>query len=165
MIENANKLTYLRKLYPELSSEDLLKLLQVSDLDKNVAIWLAEELGFITVDDGEITLNQAPETWALGKDIKSLQDTIVYCFKQLAKRETDLDEHFLVDWLIGYPSQNSLLAVQQLVDDRVLFEYNLTDESAKTGLSVYRFYTLYENSEMQWGKKNFAKAPKSEGKR
>lgn len=167
ILENANKLTYLRKLYPDLSSDDLLKLLQVSGADKNAAIWLAQELDFITVDKAtnEMMLATPPESWQLGESVDSLKETIVYCFQQLAKREADLDEKFLTDWLVGIPPQDSLTAVASLVDNRVLFEYDLTDENPKTGKSVYKFYTLFENSEMQWGKKNFRKPTKAEGEK
>jgi hypothetical protein len=167
MIENANKLAYLKKLYPELETDELLKLMQVSGAEKNAAIWLGQELGFLSTDvsKNEIELGTPPEVWQFGKDVEILQQVIHYCFEQLAKRETDLDEHFLTDWLAGYPPQNSLVAVGQLVEDRVLFEYELTDDNPKTGKSVYKFYTLFENSEMQWGKKNFKKAPKAEGEK
>jgi hypothetical protein len=167
MLENANKLAYLKKIYPELDTDDLLKLMQCSGVEINSAIWLAEELGFISVDPktSQMTFKKAPETWQFGKDVKLLEDIIVYCFQQLAKRETDLDEKFLTDWLVGYPVQNSLIAVSNLVSDRVLAEYELTDDTFKTAKSVYKFYTLYENSEMMWGKKNFSKSPKAEGEK
>ena len=54
---------------------------------------------------------------------------------------------------------NALIAINHLLEDRVLFEYELTDDNPKLGKSVYKFYTLYENSEMQWGKKNFGVEP------
>lgn len=167
MLENAHKLAYLRQKYPELDSEELLKLLQVSGFDKNAAIWMADELGFIKTDTttGVMALGMPPETWDFGPKVKAMQETIVYCFKKLAERETDMDEHFVTNWLIGYPPQDSICAIGQLVDDRVLFEYTLTDHNKKTGTSEYLYYTLFENSEMQWGKKNFKKAPKAEGEK
>ena len=167
ILENANKLAYLRKIYPELESSDIMKLLQVSGMDQNAAVWLAEELGFITVDKvtSEMAFSIEPDTWQFGTAVETLEESITYCFQQLAKREVDLDERFLTDWLIGVPPQDSLVATQHLVEKRVLFEYELTDETPKTGKSAYKFYTLYENSEMQWGKKNFKKEPKSEGEK
>ena len=165
--ENANKLGYLRVKYPDLNSEKLLDLLQVSGFDKNAAIWLADELKFIETDtkSGTMSVGKAPETWDFGPDVAALQETIVYCFQQLAKRQTDMEEHFVTNWLASYPPQDTICAMQQLVDNRVLFEYILTDDSKALGKSEYLYYTLYENSEMQWGKKNFKKAPKAEGEK
>lgn len=179
ILENANKLTYLVKSYPDETAENIIKLVQLPQVDVNAAIWLAQELKFLKAKlvDERMVVGKIPETWQFGKAETQIEDTLTYCFRRLAKDETDLDEKFLTDWLAGYPTHDTLVAVKHLVEDRVIAEYKLfdpainesgepmIDKDKKPVLNEYLFYTLFENSEMQWGKKNFRKAPKSEGEK
>lgn len=160
-LENANKITYLVKMYPTKPANELIELLQVPPIEVNAAIWLAQELGFLKeeLEDDRMLIGTPPETYQFGEAEQALEANIIYCFKRIARDETDLDEKFLTDWLMGYPAQDALIAVNRLLEDRVLFEYELTDDNPKLGKSVYKFYTLFENSEMQWGKKNFKIEP------
>lgn len=168
MLHNANKITYLIEQFPKHSPEEILALLQMPPIDVNAAMWYAQELGWITdinKKTNKMKLLATPDMWDFGPLEKTLEDEIEFCFQRLGKDETDLDEKFLSDWTNGYPAHDVIIAMKRLLNDRVLFEYRLTDTDKDGNENVYKFFTLYENSEMQWGKKNFNKAPKSEGEK
>lgn len=168
MLANANKVAYLFQQFPKHSPAEIIALFQMAPVDVNAAMWYAQELGWITELDkkkDKIKFVKAPKAWNFGERQSTLEDTILYCFKRLAKDETDLDEHFLSDWTNGYPAHDVIIAMKQLLNDKVLFEYILTDVDKDGNENAYKFFTLYENLEMQWGKKNFRQAPKSEGEK
>lgn len=168
MLTNANKVAYLFQQFPKHSVPEIMALLQMPPIDVNAAMWLAQELGWITElnkKKDQIKFVKEPETWDFGLLESTLEDSIVYCFKRLGKDETDLDEHFLSDWTAGYPAHDVIIAMKRLLNGRVLFEYLLTDTDKDGTKNEYKFFTLFENSEMQWGKKSFRQAPKSEGEK
>jgi hypothetical protein len=168
MLHNANKVAYLFQQFPKHSVPEIMALLQMPPIDVNAAMWLAQELGFITELDkkkDQIKFVKAPETWDFGPLESGLEDALTYCFKRLGQDEKDLDEQFLSDWTNGYPAHDVIIAMKRLLNDRVLFEYHLTDTDKDGTDNVYKFFTSFENSEMQWGKKNFKKAPKADGEK
>lgn len=162
-LENANKLAFLVKEFPDKNVTDLLDIVQMPPVQSNAGFWLAQELGWVSdVKDGKITFIKAPEKWEFGDVTEGLIDQIQYCFGRLAKDETDLEEKWLTDWLTGYPPQEILIAMHYLLDQRVLAEYEITDKANSVGPSTYKFYTLFENLEQQWGRKQFSKNPDEE---
>lgn len=168
MLTNANKVAYMFQQFPKHSVPEIVALLQMPPIDVNAAMWYAQELGFITElnkKKDQIKFVKAPKTWDFGTLETTLEDSIQYCFRRLAEDETDLDEKFLSDWTAGYPAHDVIIAMKQLLNDRVLAEYLLTDTDKDGNKNEYKFFTLYENSEMQWGKKNFARPPKAEGEK
>lgn len=155
-LSNANKLAFLIKVFPEKKVEEILDLLQMPPIQSNAGIWLAQELGWLSeVQDAKISFVAAPDKWEFGDITENLIDQIEYCFKHLAHDETDLEEKWLTDWLTGYPPQEILIAMHYLLDERVLSEYEIVDHNKKLGDSTYKFYTLFENLEQRWGKKQF----------
>lgn len=163
-LHNANKISYLFQQFPKHTPTEILALLQMPPVDANAAMWYAQELGWISDLDkkkDKIKVLSAPESWDFGPLEDTLEDTLVYCFKQIAKNETDLDEKFLSDWTAGYPAHDVIIAMKRLLNDKVLFEYLLFDIDKDGTENQYKFFTLYENKDKQWGKKNFDKAPKA----
>lgn len=159
-LENANKLTFLVKEFPEKDVEQILDLLQMPPIQSNAGFWLAQELGWLSpVKDSKISFVKAPDSWAFGDITMGLIDQIEYCFHRLSKDETDLEEKWLTDWLTGYPPQEIVLSMHYLLDQKILAEYEIVDHNAKLGDSTYKFYTLFENLEQQWGRKQFKVDP------
>lgn len=164
MLTNANKVSYLFQQFPKHSPSELIALLQMPPIEVNSAMWLAQELGWITELDKKkdrIKFVEAPDNWHFGWVEDVLETTLAYCFKRLAQDETDLDEHFLSEWTAGYPAHDVIIAMKRLLADKVLSEYVLTDVDKDGTENKYKFFTLYENRDKQWGKKSFKKAPKT----
>lgn len=159
MLENAHKVTFLIQQYPEHTLEQIISILQLPAIDINSAIWCAVNEGFIEEPGsaGELALKTVPKKWNFGNTVDELRDAIAYSFAELATKEKDLEENYLGNWTLGYNSHDVLIAMKQLLNDKVLAEYQLTDpEDLK---STYTFYTLWENSEQMWGRKSFKNAP------
>lgn len=164
MTENAHKIAFIKQNYPEHKLNDIINLLQMPAIDINTALWSAQELGFISTPNAEtgvLELLSPPETYDFGQTVRDLQSAIVLSFTELAKKETDLEETYFSQWVSGYSTQDVLVAMKDLLNRRVLFEYEIEDKPDKKGLepSTYTFYTLYENSEQLWGAKQFKKNP------
>lgn len=155
-LDNAHKLTFLVKEFPEKTVEEILDLLQMPPIQSNAGFWTAQDAGWLSsVKDNKIEFLKAPEKWQFGDITEGLIDQIEYCFRRLARDETDLEEKWLTDWLTGYPPQEILIAMHYLLDQRILAEYEIIDHNKKLGDSTYKFYTLFENLENRWGKKQF----------
>lgn len=175
MLEGANKIAFIKQNYPEHKLNDVISLLQMPAIDINTALWAAQELGFVSKPDAEtgvFELKTPPEIYDLGKTVRDLQDAIVYSFTELAKKETDLEETYFSQWVQGYDTHDILVAMKELLNDRVMFEYDVNDpELDKKGkpvlnedthepiINVYTFFTLYENGEQRWGEKQFKRNP------
>lgn len=157
MMHNAHKLTFLVEQYPGHKLADVILLLELPAIEINCAVWLAVQLELVT-EPGEktgiIELISPPEEYDFGDEVADLKDMILYSFQQLAKKETDLEENYLSQWTTGYPSHDVIIAMKLLIDERSLAEYELPD-----GKEIYKFYTLYENMEQLWGRKQFKKDP------
>jgi hypothetical protein len=160
MLENANKVAFLIESYPNHTMTQIIELLQMPAIDINAAIWYAQEVGFINEPDGETqiaTIKNKPETWDFGSDVADLEDTLLYCFKELAKTERDLEENYLANWTAGHSAMNVMIALKHLENNRELVQYEIED-----GENAYVFFTLYENSEQLWGRKQFKTDPMGE---
>lgn len=167
MLENANKVTFLFEAYPEHTVNEVIKLLEMPAIDINAGIWAAQELGFITAPDpvtNHVTLIKKPDLWDFGDAEGDLEEAIMFSFQQLAKKETDLEEQYLAQWTQGYPAHDVLIALKQLLADKQLATYELEDKEADGTSSTYTFYTLYENGEQLWGKKQFKQEAVADGK-
>lgn len=157
MRENANKFAYLVKAYPEKTVPEIIQLFSLPAVDLNCAIWAAVELKFITemnMKSNHSKVRNLPETWDFGPDVKELQNSITYAFEKLNKDEKDMEENYLSNWTAGYFPQDILVGMKQLLEDKVLHEYELED-----GENAYIFYTLYENAGKNWGTKQFKTNP------
>lgn len=164
MLNNAHKFTLMAKTYPEKPLSELLKLFgPTPGIDLNTAIWYATELGLIKDpakepnETGTIEVLSEPKEWALGQTIEDLRVGITYTLQKMALKEQDLEENYIANWTLGYMGHDVMLALQSLLNDNTLIRYELTDpEDLK---STYTFYTLYENGEQMWGRKQFKKQP------
>lgn len=163
MLENAHKVTYIVQQYPQHTVPQIIQLLAMPAIEINTAFWYATNAGWLSEPDPEtqrFTFLKAPEKWAFGEAVDTLRDHLLYAFTELAKKENDLDENTLSGWCMGYPSHDQLIALSLMLNDKVLATYDLTDP--KDLKSTYTFYTLYENGEQMWGRKNFKEQPTGE---
>lgn len=171
-LENVHKIVFLANEYPGKKFMEIASMVQMGALDKNVAIWRAQDLGLITVnEDDSYAVDEVPDKWELGSDVAGLIELISYTFKRLSRDEMDLEENILGNWCVGYPAHDVMIAMKTLINDKVLIDYEIknTDEvplskkakgkgkKPETRESIYTFYTLYENMEMRWGTKQFKK--------
>jgi hypothetical protein len=163
MYENAHKVGFLCELFPEHKVAQIIDLLQMPAIDINCALWSAIDLKIIEAPDkktGNIKFLGEPATgWNFGDTQRDLQTTILYAFETLAKEETDLEETYLSNYLSGYSTQDTMIAVKRLIADKKLVEYAIED-----GENTYQFFTLYQNREQLWGQKQFRKNPLDEKK-
>lgn len=163
ILENAHKIAFLVQQYPNKNLKEIIETAAMPALELNTAMWQAVDLGLISEPDketGEIKLLQAPEKWELGENVENLKAMIVYGFQHMAKSEQDLDEENFGFWTLGYNPRDILIAMKQLLEEKVMATYELTDP--KDLKSTYTFYTLYENGEQLWGRKNFKEQPTGE---
>lgn len=160
-MENAHKAAYLIKSYPEKTLAEIMELMApMTAIELNTALWWATEAGLVTEPDKLtqiVTLAKEPDKWFFGEAIENIEDQLVYAFGQLGKKEADLDETEITNWLAGYIARDQLIAVKHAIETKKLATYELTDP--KDLKSTYTFYTLYENGEQQWGKNRFKVKP------
>lgn len=157
LINNAHKLAYLVQQYPDKTMNEIIAMFQLSPMDINAAIWAAIELKLIKKPDEETGIakfNKKPPMWEFGEAVEHLIDTVYYCFEQINAEEKDLEENYLNNWLMGYPTHDQFVAIKRLLENKQLAKYELED-----GDSAYDFYTLYENREQLWGRKQFKNDP------
>lgn len=160
---NAHKVTYLVKRYPDKTFLEIINLLAMPSIDINVAIWYAQEQGWVSDPDPEtqkINFLKAPEQWNFGQMADHLRDTLMHAFQALGRNEKDLDEATFTGWCTGYPQHDVLIVTNLLIDERKLATYELTDPNDLK--STYTFYTLFENLENMWGRKYFKEEPTGE---
>lgn len=160
IVEHAHQIAFLVQQYPDHNIDKIISLIPVSPIHINTALWLAIDLGFIedpADNGGKMILKKVPTEWELGEGVEDLKLMLVYAFSKLAKKEQDLEENYVSNWTMGYPAHEVMIALKQLVNNKVLATYDLTDPLDLK--STYTFYTLYENGEQMWGRKSFAEQP------
>lgn len=165
MSEDAQKAAYIVYQYPEKNLDEVIACLAMPGVDINTALWAAQEAGYIAEPDletGKMEFLKAPDDWDFGDEERELEARILYCFRELAKKERDLEENYLTDWCHGYPGHDIIVAMKRLVENRQLNHYDLTDP--KDLKSTYTFYSLFENSENMWGREYFKEQPTGEEK-
>jgi len=164
MNHNANKVAFLVKQYPEHTLTQIIGLLGMPSIDINTSIWAATEMGYITELDQETSRvlpgPDMPRKFTFGSKVNELMQKLHYAFSNLAQREEDLEENYVSNWTLGYDAHDVLIALSHLVNTKVLARYELTDP--KDTESTYTFYSLYENGEQMWGKKQFKEEPTGE---
>ncbi len=165
-LNNVHKVVFLANEYSTKPMKEISSLVILPPADVNVAIWRAIDMGFLTVDnDDKVTIHEVPEVWELGEDVEYLKQTIVYLFKHLARDEMDLEENLFGHWTAGYATHDVMIAMKLLLADKVMSTYEITNaEIVKKGTktreevtrdSTYTFYTLWENNEQMFGRKQF----------
>jgi len=153
----AHKVAYLVKSYPEHKIGQITTLIQAPAIVINCSLWAAQDLGFISEPDpktGMTKLLKDPTGLEMGEGLAELKMLLTLAFTHLAKRETDLEEHYISQWTQGFTAHDVLIALKQLQEEKVLAEYLIED-----GKETYTFFTLYENREKLWGRAQFKKDP------
>lgn len=154
---NAQKVLYLCAAYPEKTLKEIIGLLAMPAIDINTAIFYCQKQGWLSEPDGETGFAQVlskPEKWDFGPEEKGLEELLVFAFEQLNAKEKDLEEFFVSQWTTGYPSQDVLVAVKRLLENKQLHEYEIEDGEEK-----YIFYTLYKNRDKLYGRQAFKQDP------
>lgn len=155
--QNAHKVAYLVSQYPEKTMNEIINMFQLAPVDMNAAIWAAIDLKLISQPDEKThiaTLAKKPKTWEFGPDVEHLIDTVYYCFEKANAEEKDLEENYMNNWLMGYAPQDHFIAIRRLLENKQLAQYELED-----GENAYDFFTLYENRDKLWGRKQFKQDP------
>ena len=146
-------------------------MMQQSQLETDVAIWRAQDLGYLFVDDKTrlYKVEKVPEKWELGPEITEIENLILYGLKKRGEKEQDLEDGYFGMWVAGLPTHRVLIAVKKLINERKIITYELTAidtiKPSKKGLgrgkapkeieNTYTFYSLWDNAEQQWGRKQF----------
>lgn len=174
-LHDIHKVVYLANEYPKKTIQEIAKMFDLSALDINNAIWRAEDMGYLVIDaDGKFTVDTVPEKWEFGEGVADLRAQLIYYFKHMARKEADIEETYLGNVTVGYPSQDHFVVIKQMLSDRVLATYTLTDQleipvskkakargkQPEVREETYTFYTLWENSEQEWGRKQFRDSTK-----
>lgn len=164
-LQDVHKMVYLAREYPKKTIKELTKLFELSALDINNALWRAQDMNYLIVDEETklFTVDTVPEAWDFGEDVDFLKEQLVYAFNHLARDEADMEETYLGNWTRGYPVHDLSIAIKQLLEDRVLATYEIGNNvDVKPGkpakgqrTDTYVFYCLYENMENRWGTKQF----------
>lgn len=158
--KNAEKLVFLASQYPDHTFNQLLAMFQLPAIDVNTAIWYAVESGWLEdpkatgMDKTVKVLKRVPVN---DKDVTELEDMIVYGFSKLEDIESDMEENYLTNWLMGYPTHDIFIAMKRLEGRKIIATYDIKD-----GDSVYTFFTLYWNLDKRWGEKQYRETPKEE---
>jgi len=168
--ENALKLAYFIKAYPHIKGiEEIRKHFQGWPLlDFNCAAWLAEDKGWIKVNQvqKEIEVDETPSPYAVdfGENVRHLKDLMVYTAQKFAIEEMDIEEEILSQFTMGHEPQDVEIAMKLLLQEEKLKTYRIIDSvvvkkatkkrGAEVAESEYVYYTLPENYEKEWGRQN-----------
>lgn len=169
---NAHKVAFICNAYPEKKIGEIGEMFMLAIMEFNTAVWRAEELNYIEVaqnGSGEVRIDTLPKEWKFDEDVTILLQDIPYVLKKFAVKESDIEENYLTNWTAGFPSQDVFIAIKKLLADGVIATYNVINvnkiEPSKKGIKrgkktktvedTYTFYTLPENAENQWGRKQF----------
>lgn len=176
MTENANKVAYLVKTYPDKKLEEIISLLQMPSININTALWAAQELGFIAAADEEthlIELLKIPKVqdWDFGDIVRELEAMLIFAFEQSAKNQVNFEENELDEWVMGYAPMDFLIAMKHLMEAGKIVSYDIDDPQLdKKGrpmldkdkapvINTYTFYSLPGDAANKWGQKRFKKNP------
>lgn len=170
-LQDVHKAVFICNEYPDKTIREVASLFELGALDINNALWRAEDLGFITVEEARtFKVNKLPAEWNLGEDVDLLREALLYTFNHMARSEADLEETYLSNMTKGYPAHDVAIVIKGLLREGVIVNYDLTNttvmpnkskkargrgEPGETVKDTYTFYTLTENLEQQWGKKQF----------
>lgn len=140
----------------------------------NLTIWQARDLGYIVIDDpefdgsGTYKVDRVPDEWHFGAKTEELLETLPYFLKQLNAEESDIAEGQLQSWMIPFYTRYEYgIALRKLTNDNVVATYEIKvvhrkgagNKGRKRGKEdkifedKYVYYTLPENLEQKWGKK------------
>lgn len=168
VMQDVHKITYLAQEYPDKKLTDLAAMFEIAPLDFNAAMWIAQDLGYIHFykksKNGKLKVKEAPEKWVFGENVERLKAAIPFVLGKIAEDESDMESEVFNAWCQSYFTQDRFIAMKQLMNEGVISEYTVEDidhdEDGKEYKNEYVFYTLTENLDKQWGKKQFKDAKK-----
>lgn len=157
IINDAKKVAYLVSVYPKKNLQEIVAMLFMPAIAKDVAIWEAQVQKWVEVDKVAGTIRTTYEGVDPNEDewITAIISRIMYGLRHENGREEDIDEVLFLEWLAGYPAHDVLISINMLMDQGRISNYEIKD-----GKNIYTFYTLAENLTQEWGKKRFKKADK-----
>lgn len=169
--ENAHKLGFLANEYAGKSITELAEFFQMGPLDFNVAVWRAQDMGFITVDskDGKVTFHENLGKWIFGEETDRLISAIPYAIAKLNEDEADMEEQYMINWASGHRLHDYLVAIKWLLNEGIIASYEIENttvippskkgkkrgKQTKKTVDKYTFYTLPLNEKHHWGLKQF----------
>lgn len=159
--ELARQIVFLAYYYPKKKLSEIGALFTNEPIiNLNNAMFYLEDLKMATIDrkKDEITPtinDDRMATLPLGDKVEELGNAIVMTLGYYARTKSDIEEHYFMNLLAGYPNEVVLCTIKKLLALGTISRYKL--KSAKEG--TYLFYTLPEHLEGLWGKKQF-KTPK-----
>jgi hypothetical protein len=169
-LQDVHKAVFLCNVYPDKTIREIASLMEMGAVDINNALWRAEDMGFISVEEARtFKVLKTPEEWNLGEDVAHLREQLLYTFSHMARSEADVEENYLGNMTKGYAAHDVAIVMKQLLGEGLLVDYQLTNstemplskkakgrgEKPEIVKDTYTFYTLAENVEHQWGKKQF----------
>ena len=170
MIENAQKVAFIAKTYPEKNIVEVSQMFQTSPIEFNAGAWAAQDLGYIEVDkEGVVTIKDLPSEWSFGDLIEHLMVELPFTIGKLNINQADIEDEYLTSWCAGFPAQDVIIATKLLLEQGKLASYEVKNETKiepnreqrrkgaekKTIVDTYTFYTLPENADKRWGEKQF----------
>lgn len=185
-IQAVHKVVWLMNEYRGKTINEFASTFLVPDMgvfDINVAIWRAEELGYVVLDDpefdgsGKYSVDRVPDAWQFGEGVEHLMRAIPFLLQRMNKEEGDIMEQQLQQWFApNYPRYESVIALKRLLNDKVIASYEIVNvnkiPASKKGKKrgkvdkdirdPYTFYTMWENGENRWGAKQFPDQSKLE---
>lgn len=166
MKQNMHQLVALANHYPsETIFEIAGKMNTLPNIEVNIAIWQAQDEGFLTIDEkeGTFTVDKVPETWEFGPEVVQTIDEVSYLMHYYEKKENDIhDQELLLKHLVGIRPHVQIVAINKMLDDGTLKSYTIENidlkgkkKQKKEVKSQYLFYTLADNFGKHWGLKQF----------
>ena len=178
VLENAHKIYYLAKVYEQDDMVHLSQMFDIPPIEFNAAAWYGQDLGLFAVSDSnKITLGDAPADFQFGELVKHLMEVLPFTIGKVNEKEAVIEEGYLSNWTAGFPQQDTIIAIKELIAQGVLAELRITDvdviplnreqrrarDDGKTEERIeseYIFYTLKENEDKGWHEKQFKDAKK-----
>ncbi len=154
----ANILAFYSYYYPKETVDDIALDFKLPAANIINGLYYGEREGFFTAKKNgaqfkEIIVSAVPDDNAdFGKDLERVKSNIFEIITNINSDEADITDDNLFIWL-GVPFIVAKVALQLLVNEGKLVKYFLRDP--KDVKSVYHFYTLTENQDKFWGKKQF----------
>lgn len=160
-IELTHEIVYLAKESPIRDIDKFVNSIAQPVIDTNVAVWLAEDMGFIEVNQKtrKYEVVKEPETWQFSDNTNHLIEQLAFTFDRFAEREKDdLSEGQLNIWLNGYAPHIQILAMRNLLNRGMIGEYELQQrvlKGKKAKTEKYTFFGAAGTIGEQRGRKQF----------
>jgi len=155
--QDAKKVAYLCKCYPDKKLHEIIGMIMMPNIAKDCALWQAERMGYVSIDakKDKIELLAKEITPDMDDNLEAVMNRIEFGVTRQNSIEQDIDEEMFLQWLQGYMPQDTLIAINLLMEQGVISNYNILE--GRGGKNVYTFYTLPKNEVNEWGRKNFPK--------